>query len=164
MNPIDLEKKNKPRPDLIPFAVLAMDVSPLLRDLVKFAIRPRSGEYHDLIGTVCRMLRTHRYALYLEVGRVLQYGYQKHGECTWRIAGTDQSLPQTHYASAVRHALEYLSDPDAVEEGSQIPVIYHFVAQVMIVFDLMNDPPSGHGNDGRWEVGYLYHDAIPETV
>lgn len=86
-------------------------------------------------------------------GRVMAYGASKHGDCTWRVAGTGQADPQTHLASAYRHLLEFMEDPRAVEEGSGLPVLYHCLSQVAIVIDLVENPPDKEGeNDGRGTV------------
>lgn len=71
----------------------------------------------------------------LAEGAVDAYGFFKHGPCTWKIAGTEQADPQTHIASACRHIAEYLDNPDAVEAGSGLPVLWHARAQIGIAID-----------------------------
>jgi hypothetical protein len=69
------------------------------------------------------------------VGHVQAYGVGKHGQCTWRNKGTRQAMSSTHIASAMRHMAEYLENPDAVEQGSMLPVLWHAAAQLMIAID-----------------------------
>ena len=71
----------------------------------------------------------------------LSYGAQKHGDCTWRDKGTEQAKPETHLASLQRHLLEWQLNPDAREEGSDLPVLYHARAQLGIMIDLIENPP-----------------------
>lgn len=85
----------------------------------------------------------------LGAGKVMAYGASKHGNCTWRVAGTKQADPQEHLASAYRHLLEFMENPKAVEEGSGLPVLYHCLSQVAILIDLVENPPQVEGeNDG----------------
>lgn len=84
------------------------------------------------------------------LAHVLAYGFRKHGVCTWRVAGSEQADPQTHLASLERHILEFKLDPNAREEGSGFPVLWHALAQLAILIDLMEDPPTRSGvNDKR---------------
>lgn len=78
----------------------------------------------------------------LGAGKVMGYGFRKHGNCTWRIAGTEQADPQTHYASALRHLLEYGDNPNAIEEGSGLPVLYHALSQIAILIDCIDNPAA----------------------
>ena len=71
----------------------------------------------------------------LAMGEVMSYGWGKHGDCTWKHAGTEQADPRTHVASAIRHLAEYLDDPDATEEGSGLPVLWHAASQLTIAID-----------------------------
>lgn len=71
----------------------------------------------------------------LAAGRVQAYGWHKHGDCTWKNEGTEQAKPETHLASAMRHLLEHLEDPEAVEEGSRLPVLWHALCQIAIAID-----------------------------
>jgi hypothetical protein len=77
----------------------------------------------------------------LAAGKVMAYGFKKHGNCTWKVPGTEQAKPETHIASAYRHLLEYQNNPDAVEEGSGLPVLYHALAQIAIAIDCIENPP-----------------------
>jgi hypothetical protein len=74
-------------------------------------------------------------AALLAVGDCMGYGYRKHGDCTWTVEGTEQADPRTHLASAMRHLLEHLADPNATEEGSGLPVLWHAAAQVLIAVE-----------------------------
>lgn len=93
----------------------------------------------------------------LRAGEVMGYGLRKHGRCTWRIAGTEQAEPQTHYASAVRHVLEWLVDVNAVEVGSNFPVLWHLLSQIGITIDLLLDPPRKTGENDE-------HIMIPASL
>lgn len=77
-------------------------------------------------------------------GCVQAYGRHKHGDCTWTIEGTEQADPRTHIASAARHIAEYLDDPNAVEAGSKLPVLWHARAQLGIAIDCIKrqDPAA----------------------
>lgn len=86
-------------------------------------------------------------------GCVMGYGYRKHGVCTWRVAGTEQADPQTHLASLERHINEFKLDPTAREEGSGMPVLWHALAQLAILIDLVENPARVPGeNDGEWGI------------
>lgn len=74
-------------------------------------------------------------------GKAMAYGRAKHGRCTWRVPGTEQATVECHAASAFRHLLDFLLDPNAVEAGSKLSVLYHLLAQVSIMIDLHEDPP-----------------------
>lgn len=78
----------------------------------------------------------------LGAGQAMAYGRNKHGNCTWRAHGTEQSTIECHAASAERHLLEYRANRDAVEAGSGLPVLYHLLCQVAIMIDLHEDPPQ----------------------
>jgi len=152
-NPIDEEKRRKGRPDLIPSGVLLSLGSHLLESLTRYRLSPGDAELRQFFHSVGICMKHNVYFIMTRVGDVLGYGWHKHGECTWRIAGTDQAHPQTHFASASRHVLEYLADPLAQEEGSNIPVLYHATAQLCIVHDLIHNPPTIVGqNDGQWSI------------
>ncbi len=79
-------------------------------------------------------------------GRAFAVGVQKHGLAdngrgTYRVAGTDQSKPDTHWASLFRHLYAYrrgeLADPD-----SGLSHLDHAMAQLAIIVDLVEDPPG----------------------
>jgi hypothetical protein len=84
----------------------------------------------------------------LGAGKVMGYGFRKHGNCTWRIAGTEQAEVSTHTASALRHVLEYLENPDAVEDGSGLPVLYHALSQIAIAIDCHENPARERSGKG----------------
>lgn len=71
----------------------------------------------------------------LAVGYVQAYGRGKHGNCTWKDGGTEQSRSETHIASAQRHLAEFEASPDAREAGSNLPVLWHAAAQLLIAID-----------------------------
>jgi hypothetical protein len=170
---INAEKAAKPRPDLFPARaalairralpttddrtayelVLAADDS--LRDFVM------THDVRDLAragALVCvaigrsectgslRVESDYAHAI-LRAGAVMGYGLAKHGRCTWRIAGTEQADPQTHYSSACRHVLEWLVDVNARESGSNFPVLWHLLSQIGITIDLLLDPPRKVGEN-----------------
>lgn len=86
-------------------------------------------------------------------GRVMGYGFKKHGVCTWRVAETEQADPQTHLASLERHINEFKLDPSAREEGSGMPVLWHAFAQLAILIDLVENPARiPNENDGEWGI------------
>ena len=82
---------------------------------------------------------------------VMAYGRAKHGRSTYRVAGSEQSRPETHWASCVRHLVEHHRDPKAVESGSGYPVLWHALAQALITLDLLVCPVEGPDgeHDGR---------------
>lgn len=170
---INAEKAAKPRPDLLPARALqAIDrampetdytsdrdhVLDALRELIAF--RESCGVARLAVAAVhvawvlgepeCD--GAFAFAC-MAGGRVMGYGFRKHGNCTWRVAGTEQADPQTHVASAERHLLEYLIDPEAREDGSGLPVLEHAFSQLCITIDLVLDPPALQGkNDGHGTV------------
>jgi hypothetical protein len=174
MEEINAEKRTKSRPDLIPAEVYRRfrraitelmgtdgrnDPLPALFDFAS------TGNVEHLFRAMAithkRTGRTHGTGL--AMGRVLAYGLAKHGVCTWRVAGTEQADPQTHYASALRHILEHFEDPNAVEEGSKFPVLDHALTQMAILADLVLDPPKLlNENDGRWAIVSARKPTTPE--
>ena len=177
MEEINAEKKLKSRPDLIPAAVLQRfykAYDPMRAGFKTFVSREavdallRFGAEGDLDGLFEAMAITARIrgtGHALAMGRVMAYGYNKHGVCTWRVAGTEQADPQTHYASALRHLLEYSADPLAVEEGSGLPVLDHALSQMAILANLVMDPPDRPGeNDGRWRIAVEAPEPVVEVV
>lgn len=174
MEQINAEKRAKARPDLIPAEVLEGffnaltelvderggtepedydDMDPTF-PLLSFA---QTGDvefvYRAMAETAGRRIARGQGSHALAMGRVLAYGLAKHGVCTWRVAGTEQADPQTHYASALRHMLEDFADSDAVEEGSGFPVLDHALTQLAILADLTVNPPQAAGtNDGQWAI------------
>ncbi len=89
-------------------------------------------------------------------GAVQAYGKYKHGNCTWKEEGTEQADPQSHIASAMRHMAEYLDNPDALEKGSNLPVLWHAQNQIAIAIDCQKnlDP----------EAFYERMNSLPETL
>jgi hypothetical protein len=71
----------------------------------------------------------------MAAGRVMGYGLRKHGNCTWRVAGTEQADPRTHVASMIRHALAACEDPTAIDEESGLPHLACVITQAAIAFD-----------------------------
>ena len=156
---IDAEKAAKPRPDLLPAsALLAIGEGrspeiPTVRNaytrLLKFRHNLDTGQLWGAMLHVVAILGGGG-AAFLDAGAVMGYGFRKHGKCTWRVAGTQQADPQVHLASAERHLLEHLQDHKATEEGSGMPVLWHALAQLCILYDLWVDPPQMEGvNDGK---------------
>lgn len=155
---INAEKAAKPRPDLLP-----------ARELHRIAVFLENWEVANVLGSLAAFEDTLEPiwltravvelaqwsgetigAFLLGCGEVMGYGFRKHGRCTFRVAGSEQADPQTHYASGVRHVLERWDNPAAVEEGSGRPVLWHAGAQFLLTLDLLNDPPTIVGvNDGR---------------
>ncbi len=73
-----------------------------------------------------------------EEGLVQGYGGRKHGECTWRVAGTEQAKPETHIASAMRHLIEILRHgPAARDPESGLLHAAHARAQLGIAIDCL---------------------------
>lgn len=83
----------------------------------------------------------------LAAGRALGYGASKHGTPapgdwgTWRIAGTEQAKPLTHYESLFRHLLAWRSGEERDAE-SGLSHLDHAAAQLAILVDVVEDPPS----------------------
>ncbi|MEL6705868.1 MAG: dATP/dGTP diphosphohydrolase domain-containing protein [Bacteroidota bacterium] len=71
----------------------------------------------------------------LAIGKTLGYGFDKHGVQTWKEPENPQADPAVHLASAMRHIVEYQIDPNATEEGSGMPVLWHAAAQLCILID-----------------------------
>lgn len=78
----------------------------------------------------------------MAAGRSMAYGAAKHGDCTWRIAGTEQADVRTHVASFSRHWLAWLSG-EQTDAESGLAHLDCAMAQLAIVVDLVEDPPSG---------------------
>jgi hypothetical protein len=162
---INAEKALKPRPDLLPAgALLALG---WLEETPVTEAYDALLQFRDSPDDVDRLVLAMQYVanvigtgVLLAGGRVMSYGAHKHGNCTWRVAGSEQADPQTHLASAERHLLEYLGDPAAVEEGSGFPVLWHAFSQICIVYDLVTNPPLVVGeNDG---LGTVTKRCVPE--
>lgn len=180
---INAEKLGKPRPDLLPARALTQGA----RGLSHFHRQPFSTEDTGNASCALYFLRVFREVLgetnlraalvhtsnalggwhqaCMAGGRVMGYGFRKHGDCTWRVAGTEQADPQTHIASAERHLLEYLIDPEAREEGSGLPVLEHAFSQLCITLDLVLDPPQlANMNDGHGTVTARLRGEVPPTA
>ncbi|MBK6920582.1 MAG: hypothetical protein IPH07_24490 [Deltaproteobacteria bacterium] len=81
--------------------------------------------------------------LMLAAGRGLGYGVQKHGQPpgadgygTWRIAGTEQAEPLTHYACLLRHLLLWRAG-EKFDPESGLSHLDHAAAQLAILLDLV---------------------------
>lgn len=90
-------------------------------------------------------------ALTLAAGRALGYGAAKHGVPegydgfgTWRIAGTEQAEPLTHYACLMRHMLLWRAG-EKVDPESKLSHLDHAAAQLSILLDILERPPEGRG-------------------
>lgn len=156
---INAEKAAKPRPDLLPARELyhlarvtqaGSSVCGVLDLLARFEHTLDPDWLRAVVGELAAWAGISTAELVLRAGEVMGYGFRKHGRCTWRVAGTEQADPQTHYASGVRHVVERWDNPDAHEEGSGKPVLWHAAAQFILTLDLLMDPPKLEGvNDGR---------------
>lgn len=153
MNPIDREKLGKSAPDLLSQHMLLGQLAPtsLTYHLVRWASNGTYEELSWVAGRVITLLGGIAPAL-LAAGDAMAYGRNKHGQCTWRIADTEQAKLHTHYASALRHLLEFEADAGAVESGSGLPVLAHALAQISIIYDILLDPPESDTGDTHWEV------------
>lgn len=163
---INAEKAAKPRPDLVPAQALlqvlsatdawrdhgAQNTDYALMALLLFR-QKCSVDFLVAAGACLVHALGGKAAAHMAGGRVMGYGFRKHGNCTWRVAGSEQADVQTHIASAERHLIERMENAGAVEEGSGLPVLEHAFSQVCIAIDLMLDPPRLLGeNDGHGTV------------
>lgn len=106
--------------------------------------------------------------LMLAAGRALGYGKAKHGVATsdgwgtWRVAGTQQAEPLTHYACLLRHLLLWRAGEERDAE-SGLSHLDHAAAQLAILLDLHarpvaaqprtptgEPPPKDPNNDEDW--------------
>ena len=71
------------------------------------------------------------------IGDVKAYGLCKHGDCTWKKAGTEQADPQTHVASASRHMSDVFDDLWSVDAATGLLNMAHLGAQICIALDCM---------------------------
>ena len=161
---IEAEKAAKPRPDLLPAAMLACgtvtheSISASFASLSRY-LKTRDATHlgeasgHILVELVrVGVAPTIADALML-AGEIMGVGFRKHGPCTWRVAGTEQADPQCHYASLVRHLLEHCAGITADPDSGKHPLL-HAVCQISIMINLLDDPPSELGkNDGRAMIG-----------
>lgn len=170
MESINAEKASKPRPDLLPLSFVAQLIGPppgghagiqfamiacceFLRSkntikLIEAARALASAYFH---ASTARFDSSDSSAaeVLLDVGEIMATGWRKHGPCTWRVAGTEQADPQTHFAGAIRHMLEAAAGR-AVDPDSGKDPLLHAICQLAITYDLVTDPPTViGGNDGR---------------
>ena len=170
MESINAEKASKPRPDLLPLSFVAQLVTPppgghagiqfaliacceFLRSkntikLIDAARYLAVAYFHE--NTACLNTSAASAAeVLLAVGEIMAMGWRKHGPCTWRVAGTEQADPQTHFAGAIRHMLEAAAGR-AVDPDSGKDPLLHAICQLAITYDLVTDPPTViGGNDGH---------------
>lgn len=71
----------------------------------------------------------------LAAGRVMGYGFRKHGDRTWTRAGTEQADSRTHIASMMRHAIEAANDIDSIDEESGLENLACVITQACIAYD-----------------------------
>lgn len=167
---IEQEKQGKPRVDLVPATALAAigdalatwDASyngeVLSRALSCLAYGARARSIPALAEAWIWCAVTYHYTDGLAVavgkallvaGEIMAVGLRKHGLCTWRVAGTEQADPQTHYASACRHVAEAFAGLEADRDSGR-PPLTHALTQIAILIDLLVDPPMVAGeNDGH---------------
>jgi hypothetical protein len=81
----------------------------------------------------------------MAAGRVMAYGLAKHGECTWRVAGTKQAESREHVASMVRHALEVAANIDAIDDESGLEQLACVITQACIAYDCRVAERARHG-------------------
>ena len=84
--------------------------------------------------------------LVLAAGRAIGYGVSKHGIATadgwgtWRVAGTQQADPLTHYGCLRRHLAAWRAG-EASDPESGLSHLDHAAAQLAILLDLLARPP-----------------------
>lgn len=89
--------------------------------------------------------------LMLAAGRALGYGKAKHGVATsdgwgtWRVAGTQQAEPLTHYSCLMRHLLAWRAGEERDPE-SGLSHLDHAAAQLAILLDLLARPVESVGS------------------
>ena len=158
---IEAEKAAKPRPDLLPPLALGMAVNMLPGVFYGIAEFLKDRDTASLTLPLRRLLdeivdrgiAVSRADALMKAGEIMGVGFRKHGPCTWRIAGTEQADPQTHYASFVRHLLEYEGGVTTDPDSGRHPLL-HAVCQLAIMINLLDDPPEHpDDNDGRAMIG-----------
>lgn len=161
---IEAEKASKPRPDLLPAAMLAIgaatnkNISNAFAAFADYIATRNSAALGVAVGsilveTMAAGVAKTPAAVLMAAGEIMGVGLRKHGPCTWRIAGTEQADPQTHYASAVRHILEHLDGVTVDPDSGKHPLL-HAVCQIAIMINLIDDPPNyPDDNDGRAMIG-----------
>lgn len=70
----------------------------------------------------------------MAAGCVMGYGSRKHGDCTWRVAGTKQADSREHVASMMRHAIRVADDIDSVDEDG-LEDLACVITQACIAYD-----------------------------
>lgn len=158
---IEIEKAAKPRPDLLPALALSMathKIDTVFGDLAAYCRTRHIADLGPPLGAILDELidlgiAACRAEALLLAGEIMAVGYRKHGPCTWRVAGTEQADPQCHYASLIRHLLEYEAGVEADRDSGKHPLL-HAVCQISIMINLIADPPTLDGtNDGRAMIG-----------
>ena len=165
MESINAEKASKPRPDLLPLSFVAQLIAPtpgghagIQVAMIECGEFLRSKNPLKLINAASALAAAYVHSndasaskaeTLIEVGEIMAMGWRKHGPCTWRVAGTEQADPQTHFAGAIRHMLEAAAGR-AVDPDSGKDPLLHAICQLAITYDLVTDPPiTVGGNDGR---------------
>ena len=90
-------------------------------------------------------------AFILAAARGFAFGVWKHGHPphtngygTWRIAGTKQAEPLTHYASLLRHLLKWRAGEviDSDSGDFQLEHLEAACSQLAVLVDLVKNPPK----------------------
>jgi hypothetical protein len=156
---IEAEKAAKPRPDLLPPAALALalhhkrSISEAFDAFARFTATRDRFALGSALDCILFEIGGDRATALMAAGEIMGVGLRKHGPCTWRIAGTEQADPQTHYASAVRHILEHCAGVTVDPDSGKHPLL-HAVCQIAIMLNLIDDPPNyPEDNDGRAMIG-----------
>lgn len=70
----------------------------------------------------------------MAAGRVMGYGFRKHGDRTWTRAGSEQADSRTHIASMMRHAIRVADNIDSVDEDG-LEDLACVITQACIAYD-----------------------------
>lgn len=108
-------------------------------------------------------------ALVLAAGRALGYGAAKHGNPegyngfgTWRVAGTQQAEPLTHYACLLRHLFLWrmgeIVDPETGEW--KVEHLEAAAAQLAILLDLVKNPPQPVNDPWKLPDGWTWGENV----
>lgn len=74
------------------------------------------------------------------IARVREYGIEKyHKRDSWK-----QVAPERYKDAAYRHFLAYLKDPDAVDEESGLPHLWHLACNIAFLIELEGISESTH--------------------